>query len=220
MYASVYATFGVLAPSLRDANHFVFIAIVPLVIPLIFNQTFGTAPDGVLATTLSLVPFTSPIAMIARLGAASVPWWQSLAGLVALGLFAYGFVLMAARLFRAENILSSRALTWARLRSELAPASAGSKTGSPPRAVRAHEGDDISTTGSGRGGWGGRRPGSGTGGQRPAGSTQRLYLSVGVAVVLVIVGVFTYVRGDKAGIAVAIAGVVVGLITYSRLRKS
>ena len=33
MYASVYAVLGVLAPTARDANHFVYIAIIPLVDP-------------------------------------------------------------------------------------------------------------------------------------------------------------------------------------------
>ncbi len=118
MYASVYGVLGVLAPTARDANQFVFIAIIPLIVPLLLSGTFSDAPNGALATTLSLFPLTSPIAMVARLGTALVPWWQSLAGLLALGVFAYLFVLLAARLFRAENLLSSRTLSWGRLAEE------------------------------------------------------------------------------------------------------
>ncbi len=129
MYASIYAVLGVLAPTARDANQFVFIAIIPLVVPLLFSGTFSDAPNGALATTLSLFPLTSPIAMVARLGATLVPWWQSLAGLLALGVFAYLFVLLAARLFRAENLLSSRALTWSRLTGELHLESGGRAAG-------------------------------------------------------------------------------------------
>ena len=64
---------GVLTPTARDANHFVYIAIIPLVVPLLFNSVISQSPNGALAVTLSLVPLTSPIAMVARLGATLVP---------------------------------------------------------------------------------------------------------------------------------------------------
>lgn len=234
MYASLYATFGVLAPTMRDANHFVYVAIVPLVIPLLFNTTFGTAPNGAIATTLSLVPFTAPIAMVARLGATSVPWWQSLAGLVALGIFAYGFVLLAARLFRAENLLSSRALTWARLRGELRPCRPGPQVGEaalpgratarPARtsAVRGARPMPRDAESAGSAGQGGRldrlRDAVGGRGRAPV-PKERLYLSLVIAVLLVGFGAYEYVRGDRAGIVIAVAGAVAALLAYRRYRK-
>jgi ABC-2 type transport system permease protein len=227
MYASVYATLGVLAPTLRDANHFVFAAIIPLVIPLLFNTTFGTAPNGAIATALSLVPFTAPIAMVARLGATSVPWWQSLAGLMLLGIFAYGFVLLAARLFKAENILSSRALTWARLRSGLWPGAA-----TVPSNGRVRPGRTSATHGlppvprnagsagrAGQGGWGDRLRGAVGGSGRGPVSKERLYVSMVVTIVLVAFGAYEYVRGDETGIVVAAVGIVAGLMTYRRYRN-
>jgi ABC-2 type transport system permease protein len=121
MYASIYSVLGVLSPTARDANQFVFVAIVPLVIPLLFVTTFTEVPDGALATTLSLFPLTSPVAMVARLGAGSVPWWQLAVGAAALAILAYLFVLLAGRLFRASNLLSNRGLTWTRLKTALLP---------------------------------------------------------------------------------------------------
>ena len=211
MYASVYATLGVLAPTVRDANHFVYIAIIPLVIPLLFNGAISAAPDGRLATTLSLIPFTSPITMVARLGTTAVPWWETLAGLVVLALFAYRFALLAGRLFRAENVLSSRALTWARLREELQRR--------PDRALLAGTGAAPEQTLPARSA--ARQPKAGLGrGRGQTSSKQRLYLSALGAAVLVVVGVIEYTRGQKSGIIIAAAGVVVGLANYWRRRKS
>lgn len=215
LYASAYATLGVLAPTLRDANHFVYIAIIPLVIPLLFNTVFATEPNGALATTLSLVPFTAPVAMAARLGGSIVPWWQSLAGLVALGLLAYGFVLVAAKLFRAENILSSRALTWQRLKRGLRFAGAGAGSAAGPRQPASRGPVSL-----------GRQPrpgageGPGAGKYRPAGSKQKAYLSGAAAVVLIAFGVYEYVRGGESGIILIVVGAAAGFSAYMRYRKS
>jgi ABC-2 type transport system permease protein len=203
MYAAVYATLGVLTPTVRDANHFVYIAIIPLVIPLLFNTAISGSPNGPLAISLSLFPLTSPIAMVARLGSTLVPWWQSLAGLAALGVFAYVFILAAARLFRAENVLSSRALTWGRLRGGLSRQTAG------PVVV---EVDAAKASGAPR-----VRPPK----QPLASSTKRLYMSLVVALAVVVFGLVEYlVRGDKSGAIIAAVGVVAGVATYARRRRS
>jgi ABC-2 type transport system permease protein len=222
MYASVYATFGVLALTLRDANHFVYIAIIPLVVPLLFNSAISAAPNGRLATTLSLIPLTAPIAMVARLGTTSVPWWEALAGLVALALFAYGFALLAARLFRAENVLSSHALTWARLRAELQRrpdrALLAERAGAPPaRPARSAAGQSTSELGRGRA----RQTSGGRPARAGAGSSkQRLYVSMLAGAVIVIVGVVEYTRGQNSGIIIAAVGVLAAFASYWRRRKS
>jgi ABC-2 type transport system permease protein len=76
-------------------------------------------PHGNLATTLSLFPLTAPVAMITRLVAGGIPLWQPVAGLVGLAVTAYLFVLLAARLFRADTLLSHASLNWQRLVKEL-----------------------------------------------------------------------------------------------------
>ncbi len=219
MYASVYAVLGVLAPTARDANQFVFLAIIPLVAPLLFIGSFSDAPNGTLATTLSLFPLTSPIAMVARLGATLVPWWQSLAGLVGLGVFAYLFVLLAGRLFRAENLLSSHALTWGRLTRELRPRAvhpmvSGAGASSTARVAPAA----AEPPASGRA-TNGRTTSGAPGRTRAAFSKQRLYLMALVAAFLVIMGVSELARGDSSGIIIAAVGILAGALAYWRHRK-
>jgi ABC-2 type transport system permease protein len=199
MYASVYGVLSVLAPTARDANHFVYIAIIPLVVPLLFSGTFSDAPNGALATTLSLVPLTSPIAMVARLGAATIPWWQSLAGLVALGATAYLLVLLAARLFRAENLLSSRALSWGRLTEEFRPQGVGRVAGRIVKVAKHVIGSR-------------RTPGQAT---SRKGALQK---ALGAAV-LIVFGVVEIVRGESLGFVILVLGIAFGASAFRRGRR-
>jgi ABC-2 type transport system permease protein len=119
MYASALAAIGVLAPTAREAAQFTFMVILPLLIPLWLSNVFIEEPNGGLAVFLSLFPLTAPLAMAARLATASVPPWQPAVGLVGLALVTYLFVLVAARLFRADTLLSTASLTWKRIGQEL-----------------------------------------------------------------------------------------------------
>lgn len=119
LYAAVYAALGVMAPTVREASQLMYVALLPLIVPLIVATTLIQQPHGALSMTLSLFPLTSPIAMVTRLAAEAVPLWQILAGLVLLSASCYGVVLVAARFFRVENLLSSRAFSWRRLVRQL-----------------------------------------------------------------------------------------------------
>jgi ABC-2 type transport system permease protein len=119
MYASALGAIGAVAPTAREGAQFTFIVLLPLMAPLWLNSVFTTEPNGGLATFLSLFPLTAPVSMLVRLVSAPVPAWQPVAGLVGLALTAYLFVLLAARLFRADTLLSTASLTWKRLWREL-----------------------------------------------------------------------------------------------------
>jgi hypothetical protein len=54
------------------------------------------------------------------MAADSIPAWQCLVGLALLAGAAYGMVLVAARCFRVENLLSNRTFSWRRLLGEFA----------------------------------------------------------------------------------------------------
>jgi ABC-2 type transport system permease protein len=119
VYASALGAVGVLAPTAREGAQFTFIVLLPLMIPLWLNTVFTQEPNGALATALSLIPLTSPLAMVTRLVSGSVPLWQPIVGLLGLAGTAYLFVLLAARLFRADTLLSTASLNPRRLLEEL-----------------------------------------------------------------------------------------------------
>jgi ABC-type Na+ efflux pump permease subunit len=52
--------------------------------------------------------------MVTRLAVADVPLWQPVVSLLGLALTAYVAVLLAARFFRADNLLSDASFSWQR----------------------------------------------------------------------------------------------------------
>ena len=57
--------------------------------------------------------------MVTRLAAGGVPAWQPFAALAGVIITAYLFVLLAARFFRADTLLSSTSLSWGRILGEV-----------------------------------------------------------------------------------------------------
>jgi ABC-2 type transport system permease protein len=115
LYASALGAIGALAPTAREGAQFTFIIMLPLMIPLWLNNVFTQTPNGGLATFLSLFPLTAPTSMVTRLMAGGVPVWQPAVGLVGLAATTYVFVLLSARFFRADTLLSSASLQWRRI---------------------------------------------------------------------------------------------------------
>lgn len=115
VYSSAFGAIGALAPSLREGSQFTFIALLPLLVPVWLNSAFMAAPHAALATALSLFPLTAPTAMVTRLAAGGVPAWQPFVALAGVAVAAYLFVVLSARFFRADTLLSSSSLSWSRL---------------------------------------------------------------------------------------------------------
>ena len=118
-YSAALAALGALAPTMREGSQFTFVVLLPLMIPMWLNTSFAAAPRGALVTFLSMFPLTSPVSMIARMMAIRVPLWQVLVSLLLLGATTYGFVLLSARFFRSDTLLSSAPLNMNRLKQEL-----------------------------------------------------------------------------------------------------
>jgi ABC-2 type transport system permease protein len=111
VYASLMAAIGALVPNLREASQTTTLVIMPMVIPLMFISVLIQTPDSPLSLVLSLFPLTSPVSMMTRLAATSVPLWQSSLAAALLAGTAYLFVRAGARLFHAQNLLSGKTVT-------------------------------------------------------------------------------------------------------------
>lgn len=119
VYSSALGAIGTLAPNMREGSQFTFVALLPLLLPVWLNSAFINAPNGMVATVLSLFPLSAPTAMVSRLAAGGVPVWQPFVALAGLAVAVYLFVLLAARFFRADTLLSNNSLNWGRLAREL-----------------------------------------------------------------------------------------------------
>jgi len=110
VYASLMAGLGALAPNLREASQATFVITIPLIIPLFLSSSvFMQAPNGTIATVLSLFPLSAPVAMMARLSAGGVAWWQPLLAAALLAATAVLIVRAVAGMFRAQALLSGQA---------------------------------------------------------------------------------------------------------------
>jgi ABC-2 type transport system permease protein len=110
VYASLMAGIGALVPNLREGSQLTTLVIMPMIVPLMFVSTLLNTPDSPLAVFLSLFPFTSPVTMMMRIAATSVPIWQIGLALVLLAGTAWLLVRASAGLFKAQNLLTGQSV--------------------------------------------------------------------------------------------------------------
>jgi len=112
IYASLLAGLGALTgPNVPGSSSADFVVVWPLVIPMFFTSFLLQAPNGALATILSLFPLTAPVSMLTRMGAGTVPWWQPPLAAVLMALTAMLVLRAVAGLFRAQVLLSGKTFT-------------------------------------------------------------------------------------------------------------
>lgn len=114
IYAALMAGVGALAMDIESAGTWTFVLSFPMLLPIFVWTAIVNAPHGVLALALSLFPYSAPITMIMRMTAATVPAWQHVVSLGLLVLATVGTLLLMARLFRAQTLLSGESLSLSR----------------------------------------------------------------------------------------------------------
>lgn len=78
-YASIYAAIGSAVSNVQDASQLSTIATMPVIIGIIGSMAILNDPGSSLAFWLSIIPFTSPMAMMARLPYGVAAWEIALA---------------------------------------------------------------------------------------------------------------------------------------------
>jgi ABC-2 type transport system permease protein len=111
VYASLMAGLGALVPNIREASQTTTVVIIPLIIPLMFISVMVQSPNSPLPVFLSLFPLTAPVSMMTRLAATQVPIWQPALAAVLIAATAFLLVRAAAKLFRAQNLLSGQSVS-------------------------------------------------------------------------------------------------------------
>ena len=111
VYASLMAGLGALVPNMREASQVTIVVIMPLIIPMFLISALIEEPNGMLSLVLSMFPLTAPVAMMTRLAAATVPWWQPALAAALLLVTAVFVVRAVANMFRAQTMLSGQAFS-------------------------------------------------------------------------------------------------------------
>ncbi|HET8687053.1 MAG TPA: ABC transporter permease, partial [Methanosarcina sp.] len=104
-FSSMMAGIGAVTSSLQESQQIAGIFTFAAATPLIFMQPILTHPDSSFSVFLSLFPFTSPVAMLARMGATAVPIYQILASIFILFVSVHGVILLSSRLFRTYLLM-------------------------------------------------------------------------------------------------------------------
>ena len=115
MFASIMSAAGAVANNIREGGQVTWLLVVPLMPTLMFGRLFVEDPDGMLPLMLSMFPLSAPSAMVTRLAVSAVPMWQLFVSLAGVSITAYVFILLSARFFQSQNLLSQQAFNWKRL---------------------------------------------------------------------------------------------------------
>lgn len=111
LYAALMASVGALVSNVKEGSSITTLIILPLIVPLVFISGLVQNPNNGISVALSLIPLTSPVAMMTRISATQVPWWQLLLAIALLVATVYLVLRVVASLFRAQNLLSGQPLT-------------------------------------------------------------------------------------------------------------
>jgi ABC-2 type transport system permease protein len=114
LYASLFAAVGAAVETQEETSQFMLPITIPLILAIIVTSNIIMEPNGPIAFWFSIIPFTSPIAMMARLPF-GVPMWEVA---LSLGLLVIGFLFttwLASRIYRVGILMYGKKISWREL---------------------------------------------------------------------------------------------------------
>ena len=98
-YSAIYAAIGSAVDNVQDAAQLSTIATLPVIVGIISSMSVLANPGSTLAFWVSVIPFTSPMAMMSRLPY-GVPTWEILLSLVVLYISFAFLIWLCAKIYR------------------------------------------------------------------------------------------------------------------------
>ena len=98
-YSAIFAAIGSSVDNIQDASQLQTMIVLPILVGLICAMAAVAAPNSTLSFWTSLIPFTSPMVMMARIPF-GIPAWEVVTSLVILLLSFLGMVWLAAKVYR------------------------------------------------------------------------------------------------------------------------
>lgn len=109
-YSSIYAAIGSAVDNETETQQFTFIAIVPLMIAVYGSFSIINNPDGPMAFWMSIIPFTAPVMMTARIPF-GVPLWEIILSITILLLSTLLIVYIASKIYRVGILMRGNKAT-------------------------------------------------------------------------------------------------------------
>ena len=98
-YSSIYAAIGSAVDNIQDASQLQMVAVLPIIIGFVLAPSVINNPSSGAAFWGSIVPFTSPMVMMARIPF-GIPLWEILVSLVLLYASSVALIWLAAKIYR------------------------------------------------------------------------------------------------------------------------
>lgn len=99
LYASMFAAVGSSVDNVQDASQLNGFILMPIILAFVFTTSIANAPNSTLAIWLSMIPFTSPMIMMARISF-GIDMWQIWVSLAILYASFIGMVWVAGKIYR------------------------------------------------------------------------------------------------------------------------
>ena len=109
-YSAMYAAIGSAVDNETETQQFTLFVILPMMLGFYGSITIMNNPDGPMSFWLSMIPFTSPIAMLARIPF-DVPVWELVLSIGILLVSTLGMVFIASKIYRVGILMYGNKVT-------------------------------------------------------------------------------------------------------------
>lgn len=113
-YSSIYAAIGSAVDNIQDASQLQMVAVLPIIIGIVLAPSVINNPSSGAAFWGSIVPFTSPMVMMARIPF-GIPLWEILVSLVLLYASSVALIWLAAKIYRVGIFMYGKKPTFGEL---------------------------------------------------------------------------------------------------------
>jgi len=114
LYSALFAAVGSAADNETDSQQFILPVTIPLILTISLIFPISEAPNSTLAWWLSMIPFTSPVAMLIRIPS-GVPLWELLLSMALLVGCFFFIVWGAAKIYRTGILMYGKKVTYREL---------------------------------------------------------------------------------------------------------
>ena len=111
LYSAIFAAIGAAVDNETDTQQFVTPITLLLIIPMICSGLIANAPDSSLSIWMSMIPFTSPAAMMLRIPY-GVPIWQIAVSVTVLYITFIIFTWLASKVYRTGILMYGKKVSW------------------------------------------------------------------------------------------------------------
>lgn len=112
LYASMFAAIGAAVDNEADTSQLQLPVTIPLIIGVFIMLHAFEHPSSQLSFWASIIPFTSPMVMLARIPFGVVPAWELILSIALLALTFVGIAYLSARIYKAGILMYGKKTSW------------------------------------------------------------------------------------------------------------